>query len=225
MDNPARIIDHAVLKPESTRGDNEAGCRLALEYQVACLCVMPCWVEFCSEFLFHSLVKVGTVIGFPHGSSVTPVKLREAELAFRAGARELDVVVNFSRALSGDWGLVRKEIEELTGFFHGAGAVIKFIFENCYLEDSHKIRLCRICSDAGADFVKTSTGFGTSGATEEDVKLMRSSVFGGVRIKASGGIRDLERFSLMKELGAARIGTSSTAAIISEYRKAEQNRD
>lgn len=225
MDNPARIIDHAVLKPESTRDDNEAGCQLALEYQVACLCVMPCWVEFCSEFLFHSLVKVGTVIGFPHGSAVTPAKLREAELAFRDGARELDVVVNFSRALSGDWGLVRKEIEELTGFSHGAGAVIKFIFENCYLEDSHKIRLCRICSDAGADFVKTSTGFGTGGATEEDIKIMQRSVSGGVRIKASGGIRDLERFFIMKELGAARIGTSSTAAIISEYRKAGQNRD
>ena len=147
MDNPARLIDHAVLKPESTMEDNKEGCRLALEYQVASLCVMPCWVEFCSDFLFHSLVKVGTVIGFPHGSAVTPVKLREAELAFRDGARELDVVINFSRALSGDWDLVRKEIEELTEFAHGAGAIVKFIFENCYLEDSHKIRLCRICSD------------------------------------------------------------------------------
>jgi deoxyribose-phosphate aldolase len=222
MGNPARIIDHAVLKPESTRADNEAGCRLALEYQVACLCVMPCWVDFCSDFLFHSLVKVGTVIGFPHGSALTPVKLREAELAFRDGARELDVVINFSRVLSGEWDPVKREIEELTEFSHGAGAVVKFIFENCYLEDLHKIRLCRICSDAGADCVKTSTGFGPGGATEADVKLMSGSVFGGVRIKASGGIRDLQRVLLMKELGASRIGTSSTASIISEYRKAEQ---
>ena len=219
MNRLAGCIDHAVLKPESTRDDNEAGCRLALEYQVASVCVMPCWVEFCSDFLFHSLVKVGTVIGFPHGSAVTETKLREAECALRDGARELDVVVNFSKVLSGDWEWVRREIEELTDFSHAAGSIIKFIFENCYLENAHKTTLCQICSDAGADVVKTSTGFGAGGATEEDIKLMVSSVYGGVQVKASGGIRDLRKFLLMRDLGATRIGTSSTARIIDEYRK------
>lgn len=220
MDKLARIIDHAVLKPESTLGDNETGCRLALDYEVACLCVMPCWVEFCSDFLFHSLVKVGTVVGFPHGSAVTETKLREAECALRDGARELDVVVNFSKALSGDWEPVVREIEALTGLAHSAGSMVKFIFENCYLEEDHKIRLCQICSEAGADFVKTSTGFGTGGATEDDIKLMVKAVSGDVQVKASGGIRDLQRFLLMRDLGATRIGTSSTAVIIDEYLKA-----
>jgi deoxyribose-phosphate aldolase len=219
MKKLAGLIDHAVLQPESTLKDNEEGCRLALEYQVASICVKPCWVEFCSDFLFHSLVKVGTVIGFPHGSAVTEVKLREAECALRDGARELDVVVNFSKVLSGDWKGVRREIEVLTGLAHSAGSVVKFIFENCYLEECHKIMLCQICSDTGADFVKTSTGFGKGGATEDDIKLMVKSVSGNVRVKASGGIRDLQRFLLMRDLGAARIGTSSTARIIDEYRK------
>ena len=213
----ARLIDHAVLKPQSTIKDNEAGCRLSLDYQVASLCVMPCWVEFCSEFLFHSLVKVGTVISFPHGSSVISAKMRESEIALRDGANELDVVVNFSRVLSGDWEKVEAEITELTGLAHSANGVIKFIFENCYLEDSHKIRLCEICSAAGADFVKTSTGCGTGGATEHDVKLMINSVAESVQVKAAGGIRDLERFLLMKKLGADRIGTSSTKVIIDAY--------
>ena len=149
----------------------------------------------------------------------TETKLREAECALRDGARELDVVVNFSKVLSGDWEWVRREIEELTDFSHAAGSIIKFIFENCYLENAHKTTLCQICSDAGADFVKTSTGFGAGGATEEDIKLMVSSVYGGVQVKASGGIRDLRKFLLMRDLGAARIGTSSTARIIDEYRK------
>jgi len=223
MHELARLIDHAVLKPESTLEDNEAGCRLALDYNVASLCVMPCWVEFCFDFLFHSLVKVGTVIGFPHGSAVTETKLREAECALRDGARELDVVVNFSKALSGDWEPVVREIDALTGFAHSAGSMVKFIFENCYLEEDHKIRLCQICSEAGADFVKTSTGFGTGGATEDDIRLMVKSVSGDVQVKASGGIRDLQRFLLMRDLGATRIGTSSTAVIIDEYLKAGES--
>ena len=213
----ARIIDHAVLSPQSTRKDNEAGCRLAMEYQVASLCVMPSWVEYCSDFLFHSLVKVGTVIGFPHGSSVTGSKMKEAEIALSEGADELDVVVNFSRALSGDWKTVESEISSLTGLVHSANSIVKFIFENCYLETRHKVRLCEICSEAGADFVKTSTGFGSGGATEEDVKLMISNVSSPVQVKAAGGIRDLERFLLMRNLGAARIGTSSTEAILNAW--------
>jgi len=213
----ARLIDHAVLKPQSTREENEAGCRLALQLQVASLCVMPCWVEFCSDFLFHSLVKVGTVIGFPHGSNVTAAKMREAEIALEDGADELDVVVNFSLALSGYWGEVEKEIGELTGLAHSGNAAVKFIFENCYLENSHKLRLCQICSEAGADFVKTSTGFGPGGATEEDVRLMVSSVSGNVLVKAAGGIRDLPSFLRMKELGASRIGTSSTETILADF--------
>lgn len=213
----ARVIDHAVLKPQSTRKDNEAGCRLAMEYQVASLCVMPSWVEYCSDFLFHSLVKVGTVIGFPHGSSVTGTKMKEAEIALSDGADELDVVVNFSRVLTGDWETVESEISGLTSLVHSANSIVKFIFENCYLETKHKIRLCEICSEAGADFVKTSTGFGTGGATENDVRLMISNVSGPVQVKASGGIRDLERFLLMQNLGAARIGTSSTEAILDAW--------
>lgn len=222
MERLSRIIDHAVLNPHATGRDNEEGCRAALEYEVASLCVMPCWVAFCSGFLLGSRVNVGTVIGFPHGSSMTGTKMHEAETALRDGARELDAVVNVSKALSGEWSWVNSEIEALAGLSHSAGAVIKIIFENCYLEREHKIRLCEICSDAGVDFVKTSTGFGSGGATEEDVRLMAESVFGGVRVKASGGIRDLERFLLMRSLGAARIGTSSTAAILDEYRRSAE---
>jgi len=223
METLARLIDHAVLKPDSTIADNETGCRTALEYQVAGLCVMPCWVEFCAEFVSRSPVRLGTVIGFPHGSAVTAAKLREAELALRDGARELDAVVNFSRVLSGDWGSVTREIAALTETAHAGGAIVKFIFENCYLSGADKIRLCRICSEAGADFVKTSTGFGPGGALEEDVRLMVDNVSAGTRVKAAGGIRDLDRALAMKEAGAARIGTSSTAAILDGYRARQES--
>lgn len=217
MNQPVDLIDHAVLKPTSGLEENEAGCRVALKYQVASICVLPSWVEFCSERLKGSSVKTGTVISFPHGSAMPAVKMKEAEVAIKNGARELDVVVNISKVLSRDWGWVESEIEELTGFAHAGEALIKMIFENCYLGVEEKVRLCRICSGAGVDFIKTSTGFGPGGATDDDVRLMVETVSGSVKVKASGGIRNLDRLLQFKALGAARIGTSSTVAILEEY--------
>lgn len=219
MDELARIIDHAVLKPDSTLRDVERGCRVALEYQVAAICVSPSWVSFCSRFLKDSAVKTGTVNGFPHGASKLEIKMAEAEAAIDDGADEIDTVVNIGRVLSDDWEFTGREVRALTGLVHSSGSAIKFIFETCYLQPPEIIRLCRLCSDEGADFVKTSTGFGSGGATEEDVRLMAESVSGETGIKAAGGIRDLKRFLLMKNCGATRIGTSSTVEILEAGRR------
>ena len=220
MNKLARMIDHAVLRPDSTVRDVEQGCRVALDYQVASLCVSPSWVGFCSGFLADSLIRTGTVAGFPHGASKVEVKKAEAGAALEDGADEIDTVVNIGRVLDEEWDFISREIRELTSLVHSSGAAVKFIFENCYLQPAHIVRLCRICSDEGADFVKTSTGFGSAGATEEDVKLMAESVTGATRVKAAGGIRDLDRFLLMKRNGASRIGTSSTVEILEAGRHA-----
>ncbi len=225
----ARLIDHLLLHPTLTDAELRAGCELARRYGVASVCIKPYAVPLAVELLRGSVVKVGTVVGFPHGGSSTAVKVNEAEEACRAGAEELDVVVNIGKVLSGDWEYVEREIGELTRVAHQHGATIKVIFENDYLpNDDLKLRLCGICEACGADFVKTSTGFGYSklpdgnynyrGATEADVRLMRAATGPAVQVKAAGGVRTFAEAARMRSLGVTRIGATATEAIVAGER-------
>jgi len=226
----AGMIDHALLHPTMTDAGMRAGCELARKYAVASVCIKPCAVQLAVEALRGSSVAVGTVIGFPHGSNTTAIKRRETAEACRDGATEIDVVINVGKALGGDWAYVENELREITGEAHGHGALLKVIFETDFLaDDALKIRLCEICEQAGADFVKTSTGFGfvpqpdghfhTVGATPHDLALMRANTSPKVQVKASGGIRTLDGLLTVRDLGATRCGTSATAQIMDEYRR------
>src|SRR5271157_5587451 len=215
----AKMIDHSLLNPTLTRDDLEAGCRVALAYDTASICTMPFYLKRCSELLRGSTVKASTTIGFPHGVNTTTIKATEAGRAIADGGEELDMVVNVSKVLSGDWTYVRDDIKTVVDIAHAAGAKVKVIFENCYLQDAHKIRLCEICAEVRADWVKTSTGFGTSGATFEDVKLMRAHSPAHVQVKAAGGIRDLDQLLAFRALGASRVGASKTKDILEDCRR------
>lgn len=215
----AKMIDHSLLSPILTVPELEAGCQLALAYDVASVCIMPFYLKRCAEILEHSDVEPSTTIGFPHGGHAMIVKLREAEQALEDGCTELDMVVNLSRVLSEDWKYVETEIGLLTRTAHQAGQKIKVIFENCYLADRHKIELCRICSAVNADWVKTSTGYGTGGATLEDLKLMRENTAPQVQVKAAGGIRTLDKLLEARDLGVSRVGASATRAILDTCRE------
>jgi deoxyribose-phosphate aldolase len=239
----AGMIDHALLHPTLTDQELDDGCRLAIRYGVASVCIKPYAVARAAKLLAGSPVLVGTVIGFPHGSTTTEAKRYETELVCRAGAAEVDLVVNLGKALGGDLAYVERELEAVCGEAHGRGAKVKVILENDYLVrggagksgDELKRALCRASERAGADWVKTSTGFGFvqradgsyayRGATEHDLRLMRKSVSAAVEIKASGGVRDLDGLILVRDLGATRCGTSSTAAILDEYRRREAGAD
>jgi len=233
----AGMIDHSLLQPTMTDQELEDGCRLAVRYCVASVCIKPYYVKRATQLLAGSKVKVGAVIGFPHGNSTTESKRYETELACKDGAVEIDMVINIGKALSGDWGYVERDIKAVCDEAHGRGAKVKVIFENDYLtnggaglpSDQFKRKLCEVCEKAGADWVKTSTGYGFvkgadgkysyKGATEEDLKLMRASVSARVQVKAAGGVRDLDGLIRVRELGASRCGASATAAILDEYKK------
>jgi deoxyribose-phosphate aldolase len=215
----AKMIDHSLLPPSLTTQELEFGCRLALEYQCASVCIMPYYLKKCAEILRGSTVKASTTIGFPHGGHTTAMKLAEAQRALDDGAQELDMVVNISKVLSGDWNYVRQDIAAVIEPAHARSQRVKVIFENCYLKDSDKIRLCEICAEVGADWVKTSTGFGTSGATIEDVTLMRAHSPAQVQVKAAGGIRTLDQLLAFRALGVTRIGASRTKEILDECRR------
>jgi deoxyribose-phosphate aldolase len=215
----AKMIDHSLLVPTLTFDDLEKGCRLAVEYDVASVCILPHYLKRCAEILKGSAVKASTTIGFPHGGTTTAAKLAETKQALADGGEELDMVVNISRVLSGDWDYVRADIKAVTDACHAAGQKVKVIFENCYLKDEHKIRLCQICGELGADWVKTSTGFGTSGATLEDLALMRKHSPASVQVKAAGGVRDLDMLLKVRELGVTRCGARSTKEILDEAKR------
>lgn len=214
----AKMIDHALLAPTLSTADLDHGIRLALAYDVASVCIMPCAVPQCAELLSGSTVKTSTVIGFPLGVNTTAVKQAEAERAIADGCQELDMVVNISKVISGDWTYVRDDIAAVIDIAHDAGQKVKVIFENCYLNDDNKIRLCQICGELNADWVKTSTGFGTSGATVEDLQLMRSQAPEHVQVKAAGGIRDLEMVLKVRAMGVTRVGASRTKEMLDECR-------
>lgn len=215
----AKMIDHSLLNPTLTVDDLERGCQIARQYDVASVCIMPYYLKRCADILGGSSVKPTTTIGFPHGGHTTAVKVAEAKQALADGAHELDMVVNISQVLSGDWAYVRTDVQAVVDTAHAEGKKVKVIFENCYLKDEHKIRLCEICGEVGADWVKTSTGYGTGGATDEDVRLMRQYSPPHVQVKAAGGIRTLDRVLELRALGVTRIGASATVAILDECRK------
>ena len=215
----AKTIDHSLLKPTHTTAELEAGVRLARDYDVASVCLLPYYVARCSELLGGSNVLTTTTIGFPHGGQATSVKAREAEQALADGASELDMVVNVSRVMSGDYDAVRDDIRAVLEPVRARGQKLKVIFENCYLNDEQKQRLCEICGSLAVDWVKTSTGFGSSGATLADVELMRRFSPTTVQVKASGGVRDLDSLLRFREAGASRVGTSSTREILDELER------
>jgi len=228
----AGMIDHALLQPGMTDAEAEAGCILAAEYGVASVCVKPYFVPRAVELLENTGVIVGCVIGFPAGNSSTEVKRYETELACKDGAKEIDMVINIGKALAGDWDYVEREIQVIADETHKQCAKLKVIFENDYLPaDETKIKLCEICGRAGADWVKTSTGYGFNkqpeggynykGATEHDLRLMRQHSPAHVQVKASGGVRDLDGLIRVRDLGCTRLGASATKAIMDEYRRRE----
>lgn len=215
----AKMIDHSLLMPTLTDRELEEGCRLALRYEVASVCIKPYFVRRCAEILSGSTVVPGTVIGFPHGSQAMAAKVAEAQAALAEGARELDMVVNIGKVLSGDWDYVSEEIEGVIAAAHRVGAKVKVIFENCYLAEGLKVRLCEICGHLRADWVKTSTGFGTGGSTVEDLRLMRRHCPAHVQVKAAGGIRSLDALLEARAAGATRAGATRTADILDECKR------
>jgi len=214
----SKMIDHSLLNPTLTSSDLEAGIDLALAYDTASVCIMPFYLRRCAERLAGSTVMPSTTIGFPHGGHTSAVKVAEARQALADGCRELDLVVNISQVLSGDWDYVREDLRGVIDVAHEAGQKVKVIFENCYLQDDHKRRLCELCGELGADWVKTSTGYGTGGATLEDLELMRRHAPESVQVKAAGGVRDFATLLQVRKLGVSRVGASRTQEILEECR-------
>jgi len=223
----AKMIDHSVLHPTFTDADLERECKVAAKYDVASVCVKPYSVPFAVELLRGTEVKVGCVIGFPHGNSSTAVKVYETEQACNDGATEIDMVVNIGKVLGGEWNYVEKEIKAVTDACHRNGAIVKVIFETDFVTRTEdKIRLCDICTRVEADFVKTSTGYGYvkqpngdfnyTGATIADVELMRKHSGPQVQVKCAGGVRTLDDLLKMKAAGATRSGATATATILEE---------
>ena len=215
----AKMIDHSLLNPVLTDEELESGCRVALEYDVASVCIKPYYLKRCAALLAESTVAPSTVIGFPHGGHTTAIKLAEAEQALADGGIELDMVVNIGKVLSGDWDYVREDVRAVVDRAHQSGAKVKMIFENCYLQEAHKIKLCEICGELEADWVKTSTGYGDGGATDEDLKLMRKHAPSHVQVKAAGGVRSLDRLLEVRAIGVTRVGATRTVEILEECKK------
>ena len=214
----AKTIDHSLLRPELDDAFIADGCRLAAEYDVASVCVRPGDVARARTLLAGTDVAVGTVIGFPHGSHTTATKVFEAQRALADGAVELDMVIDIGALRSGRDGDVQADIEAVVGVGHAGGAIVKVIFENAYLTDDEKVRACRLSEAAGADFVKTSTGFAPSGATHDDLRLMHRAVSPRVQVKAAGGVRTLDALLAVMDLGVTRVGATATKAILDDFR-------
>jgi deoxyribose-phosphate aldolase len=215
----AKMIDHSLLNPTLTTADLDAGISLALAYDVASVCIMPYALRHCSDRLRGSNVRASTTIGFPHGGHTTSIKLAETHQALADGGEELDMVVNISKVLSGDWAYVKEDIRAVTTATHDAGQKVKVIFENAYLNDAQKIALCEICSELQVDWVKTSTGYAPTGATDADLTLMRAHSAPAVQVKAAGGIRDLDALLRVRAIGVTRAGATRTAAILDDARQ------
>lgn len=219
----AKMIDHSLLRPDMTRQEVIEGCQLAKQYDCATVCVKPCDVEVAREVLKGSGVLVTTVIGFPHGHHLTPVKVMEAEIAMSQGCEELDLVLNIGRLKSGDYDLVENDIRAVCEAAHRRGVIVKVILENFYLTDEEKVKACEICERAGADFVKTATGYAKGGATIHDLKLMRKTCSPRVRVKAAGGVRTLDGALAVRAVGGVRFGATATKKIIEDARQREKD--
>jgi deoxyribose-phosphate aldolase len=220
----AKTIDHSLLRPELDDAFVEDGCRLAARYHVASVCVRPVDVRRARAILDGTDVAVGTVVGFPHGSSMTATKVFEARRALEDGATELDMVIDIGALKSGRDADVRRDIEAVVDVGHAAGAIVKVILENAYLTDVEKVRGSKATEAAGADFVKTSTGFAPSGATHEDLALMRRTVSPKIQVKAAGGVRSLDALLAVMALGVTRVGATATAAILDEFLARKEGR-
>ncbi|MEM2088222.1 MAG: deoxyribose-phosphate aldolase [Thermoproteota archaeon] len=225
----SKMIDHSLLHPALTDEDLKAGCLLAKKYSVAAVCIKPYAVKLAKEMLSGTSVAVCTVVGFPHGSSTTEVKMKETEMACDDGATEIDFVVNVGKVLSGDWSYVSREVKMINDAARERSAIVKVIFENDYLKDDFKVKLCHICNQHHVAFVKTSTGYGFvkqpdgkymyRGAVESDVVLMRRECIPEIQIKAAGRIHTFDDLLRFKKLGVTRIGTTATEAILEDAKK------
>lgn len=215
----AKMLDHSMLKPEMDTETVRKGLLVAKKYDTASVCVKPCDLKMAAGVLAGTDVHLSTVIGFPHGSNRTEVKVCEANLAMDDGATELDMVLNIGRLISGDDDYVLADIKAVVDAAHARGAVVKVILENAYLTDEQKIRACRICAEADADYTKTSTGFAPTGAVIEDLKLMRANTPDRMHIKAAGGVRTLDAVLACRTAGCTRCGATATEAIMQEAEK------
>jgi deoxyribose-phosphate aldolase len=214
----AKMFDHSLLQPVLTDAELERGLLLAREYDVASVCIKPYAVKLAAKLLAGSTVQASTTIGFPHGGHSPGVKVYESERALDDGATELDMVVNIGKVLSGEWNYVAHDIAGVVEVAHRAGAKVKVIFENAFLKDLHKIELCKICGELRADWVKTSTGYAETGATIEDLKLMRQHSPAHMQVKAAGGVRTYEKLLEVRAIGVSRVGATATKVILDEAR-------
>jgi deoxyribose-phosphate aldolase len=211
----AKTIDHSLLKPEMTRDEVRQGCEIAKKYDVASVCCKPSDVAFCAEILKGTDVEVGTVVGFPHGSSATETKVFETKKAIADGATEIDMVLNIGQLKSGLYDAVKADIAAVVEA--AGGKMVKVILENAYLTDDEKITACKLCEAAGAHYVKTSSGYAPTGATVADVKLMRAAVSPAVKVKSAGGVRTLDALIEMLDAGVERSGATTTSTMLDEY--------
>ena len=218
----AQMLDHSTLQPFLTEEDIIKGCKTALRYGTASVCARPADMPLVAKLLKGSDVKACTVIGFPHGAQKTETKVFEAKQALADGCTELDMVLHIGKLLSGDDDYVLNDIAQVVRVAHEAGAIVKVILETCYLNEEQKVKACKLSVKAGADFVKTSTGYGTKGCTINDLKLMRANVPETVKVKGSGGIRDLDTVLAARAVGASRCGVSATEAIMEEAFRREE---
>jgi deoxyribose-phosphate aldolase len=219
IEDIAKMIDHSLLRPDITQAELIEGLRMAAQHQVATTCVRPYDIKIAKQELAGTGVLVSTALAFPHGASTTQVKVFEVEKAMDEGAKELDVVLAIGKLMSGDFDYVEQELRAVVEVAHARSAVVKVIFENCFLTSAQIVQACRICEAVGADYVKTSTGYGPGGAKLEDVTLMRKSCSPKVAVKAAGGIRTLDHLLQFRAAGAKMIGTRSTQVILEEAAK------
>jgi deoxyribose-phosphate aldolase len=217
LEQVAKTIDHSILKPDFTYSDVAAGAELALNYNTASYCIRPMDVAAAAKALAGSSVNVCTVIGFPHGSTTTATKAFETKDAIANGAVEIDMVMNVSAMLSGDFDFVEQDIRAVVEIAHAAGASVKVIFETAFLNDEQIIKACELTENAGADYVKTSTGFASEGATTHNVALMKKTVGDRLKVKSSGGVRTLDQLIDYMDLGVTRSGCSATAQVLEEF--------
>lgn len=217
LEQVAKTIDHSILKPDFTYSDVEAGAALALKFNTASYCIRPMDVAAAAKALAGSTVNVCTVIGFPHGSTTSATKVFETQDAIANGATEIDMVLNVSALLSGDFDYVEKDIRGVVEAAHSNGASVKVIFETAFLNDEQIIKACELSEAAGADYVKTSTGFAHEGATTHNVELMKKTVGDRLKVKSSGGVRTLDQLIDYMDLGVTRSGCSATAQVLEEF--------